>query len=112
MNLELEKLQEVLDVQSMGIRKCLKKMAKNKAGDDRGVVIEMLQLGGPMLMQSVANLFTAILKEEAPEYYMFFTMYLKHANANRQLLGTERKCLLFRRQIVAFPCTDIFLLLP
>eukprot|EP00973_Karenia_brevis_P071847 9984620-Karenia_brevis.AAC.1 len=44
-------------------------MAKNKAGDDRGIVIEMIQRGGPVLFDKLASLFTDILQGDPPEYW-------------------------------------------
>eukprot|EP00973_Karenia_brevis_P015970 2183250-Karenia_brevis.AAC.1 len=43
----------------------LKKMAKNKAADNHGIVVEMLQLGGPRLFEVLAMLFSDLLSPEA-----------------------------------------------
>ena len=44
-----------------GVESVLKKMSKRKAGDSRGVVVEMLQWGGKKLMSQLPDLFTDIL---------------------------------------------------
>lgn len=43
------------------VRACLSKMAKCKAGDEQGNVVEMLQKGGDHLMQVLVELFDDIL---------------------------------------------------
>jgi len=43
------------------VRACLSKMAKCKAGDEQGIVVEMLQKGGDHLMQVLVELFNDIL---------------------------------------------------
>ena len=53
------------------IGRALKKMAKRKAADHKGIVIEMLQQGGPLLKERIADLFTDILQADGmtPEYW-------------------------------------------
>eukprot|EP00973_Karenia_brevis_P058488 8145814-Karenia_brevis.AAC.1 len=51
------------------IKRAAKKMAKKKAGDDRRLVIEMIQNGGPKLFSMLADLFTDILEGEPPDYW-------------------------------------------
>ena len=49
----------------------LQKMAKRKAGDARGIVIEMIQKGGKLLMEQLAELFSDILSQDKvpPNYW-------------------------------------------
>ena len=53
------------------IKQQLQKMAKRKAGDARGIVIEMIQKGGQLLMEQLAELFSDILSPDKgpPDYW-------------------------------------------
>ena len=55
----------VPDVTAEEVGAILKKMAKRKAGDTSGLVVEMLQKGGSALWSLLAELFTDVLKPEA-----------------------------------------------
>eukprot|EP00973_Karenia_brevis_P072937 10130340-Karenia_brevis.AAC.1 len=67
-------------------------MSKGRAGDRKGVVIEMILYGGTVLLQCIADLFTSILQMRmpAPEYWSesFVTVLFK--NGDSQLPGNYR----------------------
>ena len=47
------------------IRKQLEKMARKKAADGSGVVVEMLQAGGEELLEAIAETYNELMKEDA-----------------------------------------------
>ena len=47
------------------IRKQLEKMARKKAADGSGVVVEMLQAGGEELLEAIAVTYNELMKEDA-----------------------------------------------
>ena len=72
-----EEAEEEVDVvTSEEVTQQLTKMAKGKAADEAGVVVEMLQKGGEKLAGIMAEVFTAIFKGqmEPPEYWTSATM--------------------------------------
>ena len=69
--LQQEDREEVPTVTAEEVEAQLKKMAGGKAADQAGVVAELLKKGGRRLTKIMAEIFTALLREEVelPEYW-------------------------------------------
>lgn len=83
---------KVPEVSAQEVKTCLSKMARKKAQDYYGIVVEMPQQGGDYFMQAVAQLFTDILdpENEPPGQWRETRLLVLHKKGERQDAGNYR----------------------